>query len=69
MDSAPSPLANSVIFICMHSQCDFEDNHRHFKFCWFADEHITSKVDESILQILIYHSALKTAGKFICSWD
>ena len=47
MDSAPSPLANSVIFICMHSQCDFEDNHRHFKFCWFADEHITSKVDQT----------------------
>ena len=69
MDSAPSLLANSVIFILMHSQCDFEDNHRHFKICWFADEHITSEVDESILQILIYHSALKTAGKFICSWD
>lgn len=67
MDSAPSSRANSVIFIRMHSQCDFEDNHEHFKFCWFADEHITSKVDERILQILIYHSALKTAGKFICS--
>lgn len=67
MDSVPSSLSNSAFFIHMHSQCDFEDNHRHFKFCCFADQHITSNVDESTLQILIYNYALKAAGKFICS--
>lgn len=57
-------------FIHMHFQVDFEDNHRHFKLYCFADQPkftFTSNVDESTLQILIYHFAFKTAGKFICS--